>query len=219
MLRLTFYGLYGKIRLYYRIEKGGEEMDNCTFKTAKTEGDEVWSDILEEYRFVFLRYLEIARELFCLEKESKYVAVLKQFLANGWSFDRPIDEVQTVTASGILRYKYDAEYSQVGFEKAIKQFEADLSLAKAQEEYIWQNLTEVVDRIDLARDYAGYDISGKIWYSDSSEEQRHLIVGDIVSPDRIRCYEKELSNFSQKPLLPYTQEVTFKYYQNGLALV
>ena len=63
------------------------EMDISTLKESGLVREGVWSSILEEYRFVFLRYLEIAKDLIALENEFEYIVALKRFIANGWIFN------------------------------------------------------------------------------------------------------------------------------------
>ena len=222
IMLLTIFVYYGIILIHFNDclgNEGGDKMDNSTFKTVETENEGVWNDILEEYRFSFLRYLEVVKELLSFEKDLDCIKTLKRFLVNGWMLDNPDDEAIVLEAGKALYYRYDAEYSPLGFERATKQFEADLSITQAQEKSFWHNLTLIVDKIDPGREYAGYDISGRIWYQGNAETQRGLMVNDTLSFDRVRYYEKELRCFSQRPLLPYTQEVTFRYYCNGLALV
>ena len=187
-------------------------MDNSTFKTLGIENEEKWSEVLEEYRFVFLRYLKIAKGLLSFEKDLGYIALLKQFLANGCVLDDPTKETSIKDAIKVLYYRYNANHSVSGLELAIKQFEADLSVTRAQEKLLWQNLLQVIDKIDPRGDYIGYDNYGQIWYRDCAEKQHSLFVDDALSFDRVRHYEKVLEKFHQKPALPYAQEVVFEFY-------
>ena len=193
------------------------EMDISTLKESGLVREGVWSSILEEYRFVFLRYLEIAKDLIALENEFEYIVALKRFIANGWIFKDPAEEPKAIEAGKVLLYRYGAEYSPIAFENAIAQFEAELSVSRAQEKILWQTLVQTVDKIDPVQDYPGYEILGRIWYDDA-DNQHNLIIRDSASLDRINIYKSVLSEYSLIPLLPYSQEVTFRSYCGSLGL-
>lgn len=76
-------------------------MGNITFEAMETEGTEVEriDDSLEEYRFLFIHYLDVLADL--LELYSNFVAVdrVKMILEHGWRRDNlEIVEIQEQAA-------------------------------------------------------------------------------------------------------------------------
>ena len=194
-------------------------MDNSSLKTLGIKKDGIWDSRVEDYRFKFIYYLEVAKRLLKLRRESKLILDLKQLVVNDLYFKDPADEEKAIEACKILYYRYDTDYSLAGITRSIIQFEADLSTAKKQEEMLWQDLVQAVSRLKPKDDYVGYDISDNIWYYNDAEQQHNLIINDAASIDRIEYYKKGLRDFSQLPPLPFMQEINFRYYSNGLALV
>ena len=194
-------------------------MDDSTLKTLETESEETWRNVLEEYRFVFIRYLEIVKELLNFEKDIGCVMALKQFLAGDWDPSDPTIEAKAADGNKILYYRYGANHSVLGFERAIRQFEADLLVVRDQEKSLWKTLTQTVSKIDPKVDYVGYDNASEVWCHDCAEKQRALMIDDILSFDRVKHYEKELKKYCQKPLLPRAQEVIFNFYCDNYVLI
>ena len=185
--------------------------NNSTFEAMETKAKEA----LERYRFIFLRYLEVAKTLIELKKEAERVLIMQEVLTLGWSFDTPaLDyiEDQAVKAGNALYNRYDLIYSQEGFERAINQFHADLSVTEEQEESLWQALVKAVNQVDPQAAGSNY---GRC--VDAETHRAHIISAAPLALERIEHYQKELRNLSKPPAPPYVQETIFCSHYGRLA--
>ena len=211
MLRLTFYGLYVKIRLYYRIEKGGEEMDNCTFEALETERK---SKAFEEYRFTFIRYLEVAEKLLGLKKEVESIANMQCIRETGRALEPPetidLQKKQALEAERVLSRLYDLDRSESGFDRAKKQFDADVLILSKHEKLLWNELTFIVSANGFVNSRYAYGKRNLAWVERSAEKHHALLIDDDCADERVRYYLKRLREFDKQPMPPVELEIAFR---------
>ena len=190
-------------------------MDNCTLKVLDMKGETV--DILEEYRFVFLDYLENAKKLLFFEDEAKKISAMQRI----WNYGRILEQTdeaalqrkQALDAERTLSHLYELDCSEDGFERAKCQFDAEFIVLKKQEQSLWDRLLSVVEQIYAENKY---ESTYQIWFDDEAEMQHALLTKDSEAYDRICFYQKRLRRFDEGPELPNALEITFTLNHGSL---
>ena len=193
-------------------------MDDSTLKTLDANERRSVIETVERYRFVFLKYLEAAKELNDLREQTEVVADMNGIWGVGRLLGPPeevdLQESQALKAEEVLSRLYELDSTHEGFERAQNQFEANLMVSTRLEQSLWEELSVAIGQIDIEAVYG--DCEPQIWIESDPEAQRKLIIDDKNAEVRIQYYRKHLRNFYEKPDLPSTLEIAFSLARGSL---
>ena len=189
-------------------------VDNGTFeKNREVEYEQ--NRILEEYRFTFLHYLDVAEKVLNLRNKIGHVKNMRRIMKYGKndprSGSRAFQKQEAIRTGRVLHCQYGMEYTNDGFNSSVGMFYADLGVTKKQEEFLWHLVQETVSAV-----WSPEHGESK-WFYEKPGRNHALMVNDKnLSPIRIQYYKASLGRLEHKPSLPAQLEQEFSVYYAGL---
>lgn len=166
----------------------------------------------EEYRFIFLHYLDVAEKTLKLRDEISHVKHMRRILKYGRndvrSGSRLSQKNEAIRSGKNLYCNYGMQFTTDGFEHSVRCFYADLNSTRVQERFLWQQLKEATMKA------FGHEA---IWPYESNGRNHALMINDNhISLIRIQYYKASLGLFNKRPDPPILLEQEFNSYYAGL---
>ena len=189
-------------------------MSNCSFFCDVQKGSDENGKVgfsYNEYRFTFLYYLKVARKLILLGDDAFHVAQMDSLIETGHcnGIDDEFREAEAALAGEALFSRYGLDLSYEGFNASAELLCAELFVLQNLEKTLWRKLLSLFKG-------TSFGDGEPIWYFDSSRKHHEMMIHDTLSESRVMHYEKELSDFSVRPPMPYELETSFRYLYGGL---
>ena len=143
-----------------------------------------------KYRYarVFLDYLDAAKQLLEMQNSLPAIEPARELLNTGHYSGNDYREA-SIKMERILDSRRNTGRQAEGLEYVVGRFDIDLELAKTAESRCWEALVKAVNAVPKDENWGVGP-----WFGGSMSKQRDLLIADDYAADRIRCYQKKLSD-------------------------
>lgn len=168
----------------------------------------------EEYRFLFLRYLEVAERLLKLYEElndvQSYLGIMDE--VESFETEKKIYSKTNLSIKiGTILLRFGRglhEFSLSDIEDCLVQIETEIKVLLVENDYTWESLYQSTIRL--------WSDESAIWW-ENDETHRLLFSSDnSVANERIRYYITLLERWDDLPLKPICLEEAFWLHHDGL---